>query len=101
MFNAATFTEWAADTLARVFGYGMTGAKRVADVAEVNVATARNWHEARNAMQAFQLANLCAESDELLAEFLAAIGRADLADAARRDAVIAEIRTVLARLDAR
>lgn len=99
--SAAEFAEWSKEALGRTFGYGTEAHKRTAETANTTVYSARNWGEGRNGMQAHNLRNLLAESDELLAEFLENIGRSDLADAARRDAVLDDIKALLAQLEAR
>lgn len=90
---------WISRSLGKTFGYGPDAKRKVAAITGATAVSADNWYERRSVMRADYLAALLAESDEMLAEFLEAIGREDLADAARRDAVLHQIETLIRTLD--
>lgn len=99
--TAATYKTWCAETMGRVFGWGPEAISKVSRITKAHPVAARHWYDEKHEMRASYLAQLLAESDEMLAEFLAAIGRQDLADAARRDAVLGEIKTLPKSLEGR
>lgn len=88
-----------ARALGKAFGYGPDGLRKVMSATGASEVSARNWYEGSHSMRADYLAALLADSDEMLAEFLDAIGRADLADAARREATLAQIQSLINTLD--
>lgn len=88
-------TESFTAALRRHFGHGYGAAKKLSADCEMNVATARNLLEGRNAPSASHLIRLMAECDEVFEEVCRMAGRVSAADA---DAIARDLDAIEAAL---